>query len=400
MLLLLLLLLLLLCRCRLCSGDNMDATMFQLRSFVHQRLYAAAEEILGQVERTLRTALYGAEPHAVKSPLINGAVTADKVLQETSTQPFIQEKSEIPGSSHTSTNTENRDGTYCLVQIDFKIKEEQEELGRDSQSQEVVSPPPEVVKTEKETHFINELPPVSSDDSAAQSENSDSDEEWMKSKKGDVLQRQNGSKKQHSQVALPDEDSSTKSHKDHSVCPVCGKGFQYIRPFMKHLKTHNRTCESTKELLSNLQSAHSKRLVCDVCGKTFTNPGCLHIHSKIHTGIKDFKCQDCGKSFVRKEHLTVHMRTHSGERPYHCDVCGRAFTQSQNLKVHRLTHSGEKRYQCGSCGKLFYTHGQLKKHMKHFSGDKGYCCDICGKMFCQRGQLTQHMGAHAGGSTE
>uniref|UniRef100_A0A665WE02 C2H2-type domain-containing protein n=1 Tax=Echeneis naucrates TaxID=173247 RepID=A0A665WE02_ECHNA len=160
-------------------------------------------------------------------------------------------------------------------------------------------------------------------------------------------------------------------HMDKNVCPVCGKGFQYIRPFMKHLKTHNRTCESTKELLSNLQSAHSKRLVCDVCGKTFTNPGCLHIHSKIHTGIKDFKCQDCGKSFVRKEHLTVHMRTHSGERPYHCDVCGRAFTQSQNLKVHRLTHSGEKRYQCGSCGKLFYTHGQLKKHMKHFSGDKG-----------------------------
>uniref|UniRef100_A0A3B4TYP7 Zinc finger protein 32-like n=1 Tax=Seriola dumerili TaxID=41447 RepID=A0A3B4TYP7_SERDU len=140
-----------------------------------------------------------------------------------------------------------------------------------------------------ETHMINELPPVSSDDSAAQSENSDSDEEWVHSKGAEALQRQNGSKEQKGQAALPDGDSSAKSPKDRSVCPVCGKGFQYIRPFMKHLKTHNRTSESTKELLSHLQSAHSKRLVCEVCGKTFTNPGCLHIHSKIHTGIKDFK---------------------------------------------------------------------------------------------------------------
>ena len=39
----------------------MDSTMFQLRSFVHQRLYAAAEEILGVVEKTITLALYEAE---------------------------------------------------------------------------------------------------------------------------------------------------------------------------------------------------------------------------------------------------------------------------------------------------------------------------------------------------
>ncbi len=42
------------------SGD-MDTTMFQLRSFVHQRLYTAAEEILGEVEKTITLALYEAE---------------------------------------------------------------------------------------------------------------------------------------------------------------------------------------------------------------------------------------------------------------------------------------------------------------------------------------------------
>lgn len=30
--------------------------MFQLRSFVHQRLYTAAEEILGEVEKTIKLA--------------------------------------------------------------------------------------------------------------------------------------------------------------------------------------------------------------------------------------------------------------------------------------------------------------------------------------------------------
>lgn len=35
--------------------------MFQLRSFVHQRLYAAAEEIIGEVEKTITLALYEAE---------------------------------------------------------------------------------------------------------------------------------------------------------------------------------------------------------------------------------------------------------------------------------------------------------------------------------------------------
>uniref|UniRef100_A0A8C4ETX4 C2H2-type domain-containing protein n=1 Tax=Dicentrarchus labrax TaxID=13489 RepID=A0A8C4ETX4_DICLA len=56
---------------------------------------------------------------------------------------------------------------------------------------------------------------------------------------------------------------------------------------------------------------NNKHYSCDVCGKNFTNPGCLHIHLKLHTGIRDFKCKDCGKTF-----LIVQVRTHSGERPY------------------------------------------------------------------------------------
>lgn len=41
--------------------QDMDITMFQLRSFVHQRLYTAAEEILGEVEKAIALALSKAE---------------------------------------------------------------------------------------------------------------------------------------------------------------------------------------------------------------------------------------------------------------------------------------------------------------------------------------------------
>ena len=51
----------LMCRRAAAFSSDMDATMFQLRAFVHRRLYAAAEEILGEVERTVTSALYEAE---------------------------------------------------------------------------------------------------------------------------------------------------------------------------------------------------------------------------------------------------------------------------------------------------------------------------------------------------
>ncbi|XP_038555755.1 zinc finger protein 436-like isoform X1 [Micropterus salmoides] len=379
--------------------------MFQLRMFVHQRLYAAAEEILGEVEKTITSVFYEAgvvqrpkeglgdrsqklhQISATDAPLTNAGVTGEEVLQETSTQPLKQEESnlsttEVPGTSQTTADTENGDGNCCYVQIDFKIKGEQEELGGDGQTQEIVLPSSEIVKSEQDQsdpQVFCEFQPVSSDCSAAQSGGDGSDEEWVQSKGAQVkakrqtfLRRQNGRMKQGGQEVLPDGDSSAESEKGRSVCPICGKGFQYIRSFMKHIKTHKRI-ESMKELLNNLQRAHNRRLVCDVCGKMFSSPRGLQIHSRLHTGMKDFKCQDCEKTFNQKVHLIVHMRTHTGERPY----------------------------RCGSCGTQFYTSGHLKKHIKRFSGEKPYSCDICDKRFCHRGQWIQHNNTvHIAGSME
>ncbi|XP_039681050.1 zinc finger protein 724-like isoform X1 [Perca fluviatilis] len=427
----------------------MDTTLFQLRSFVHQRLYIAAEEILGEVEKTITLALYEAEvsqtkqevgslrhqltkdlrkKSAAEPPMTNSTVErgdeCDAPLLQENTGPSTPEKSnfslgaEVPGPSQISADPDNNNWNYCLVQTDFKmleIKEEQEELGDDSQTQEMVFPSPEIVKSEQdqpETELSYELQPVSSDCSAAQSENNDSDEELVTSKEEQTITMKRKGKMLHGQsgnvnekAALPHDKSSAKSEKERGFCHFCGKGFQYIGSLMKHIKTHENnfdctvcamTCQSTEQLITHLKSFHNKTHFCDVCGKTFANIRRLRLHEKIHTGIKEFVCQECGKTFYRKEHLIVHVRTHSGEKPYHCDICGKSFSQSQNLTIHKRSHSGERPYQCGLCGKLFNTSSHLKTHMRYHSGEKPYSCDICGKHFRQSGQMTRHRTTHTG----
>ncbi|XP_041634125.1 zinc finger protein 1024 [Cheilinus undulatus] len=318
--------------------------MLKLRSFVHQRLYAAAEDILGEVEKILTLALYEADvqrpnpepdgqrpepsrpPLISEPPLINSDFPEEKTLH-TSTPPLTHEESNFskavfPGPSKT---IEERH----IVQIDFEIKEEQEEHGRDSQSLEVICPHSKVVKTEQlENQVLDEIQLFSSDGCEAETEGSGSDEDWVQNKEAQMyIERQ-----------ITSGNSSAKSHRDYHVCPACGKAFQYIRPFVKHIKKH-RNNESIRELLKSLQSFNSQAFICDFCGKRFTSSGGLKVHSKIHAGIKDFKCQVCGITFVQKGNLMSHLRTHSGERPFACDICGKAFSQKQNLTVHRRRHA-------------------------------------------------------------
>lgn len=298
-------------------------------------------------------------------------MTVEEALQETATQEGSNLSTVAAlRSSDTAADAQSNDGSCRFVLLDVKIKGEQEE-------KEVVISSTEVVKNERdqaETQAPGEVQTVYSDGSEVQIESgSSSGEEWGRSKGAKTKRRRLlKSIKQKDEEVLPDGDASDKIQTDRRVCPVCGKSFRYTHAFMKHIKTHKQASESTMELLSRLQTAHSRPPVCDICGKEFTNLNSLQIHSKTHTGSKDFRCQDCGKSFIQKEHLIVHRRTHSGERPY----------------------------SCGKCGQLFYTRGHLKAHMERFSGLKPHGCDICGKVFCQRRRFVQHREEHRAGSSE
>ncbi|KAJ4932329.1 hypothetical protein JOQ06_010753 [Pogonophryne albipinna] len=169
--------------------------MFQLRSFVHQRLYIAAEEILGEVEKTIKLAfeegpskdeagrlqdlldlrMKAAAERSLTSSTVESEDECDAPLlnQGSSTPEDSHCNAEIPGPSQTSSDQDNNNWNYCSVQTDFKmpeIKEEQEELWDDGQTQEMYLSS-EIVKSEQdlqEGEISYELQPVSSDCSAAQ----------------------------------------------------------------------------------------------------------------------------------------------------------------------------------------------------------------------------------------
>ncbi|XP_068999825.1 oocyte zinc finger protein XlCOF29 [Embiotoca jacksoni] len=336
---------------------------------VYSDCSAAGEEILGEVEKTIRFCLYEAHgqlaienlekpasPHQTRNtlhqilglflepPLSSSAVTGEQVLQETSTQPSIQEESnfgsevEVPAPFKSSAVN---NGNYFTDMKMMEIKEEQDE----SQTRQVIAPSPE--EDPPETPVSYESHAASTDYSVTQSENNDSDNE-----------------------RVPSEGAQ--------------------------MKTSTQTNETVLNPLSDSGIAANKHFVYDVCGKKFANLGFLQSHGK----IKEFKCQDCGKIFLRKQNLNLHKRIHSGEKPYHCDVCGKAFTQRQNLTVHKRSHTGERPFSCDLCGRPFQTRGHLKTHMKRFSGEKPYSCDMCGAFFCLNRLLIQHKMAHRAGILE
>ena len=93
---------------------------------------------------------------------------------------------------------------------------------------------------------------------------------------------------------------------------------------------------------------YSKPYKCKLCEKSFSTPGYLDTHMRLHTGVKPYTCRICHRGFAQRPGYTYHMRTHSG------------IIMSRN-KFFKL-FKGEMRYQCKICLKKFIQIGTLKRH--------------------------------------
>lgn len=232
-------------------------------------------------------------------------------------------------------------------------------------------------------------------------------------------------------------------------CDHCGKAFDQVIPFAKHLKTHLlrlvgrchvcKECgdyftssqilqrhyqsnhsslsqndqddlevtvkrellsdeEESKECVSAISSLSSHditaKCTCQICGKNFNKWDYLLRHLRKHTG--DFTCQHCQKVFARKENLQKHLCPKSDpaiEEEKQCSMCDRIFTNTAILQQHYLKHKSSKK--CFRCGRHYCNRERHNRICGSEGFNPGHQCDICGKEFGSEKMLTRHHNSHA-----
>eukprot|EP00066_Takifugu_rubripes_P018252 XP_011607518.1 PREDICTED: zinc finger protein 184-like [Takifugu rubripes] len=346
-----------------------------MRDFVNQRLTAAAEEIFGMFERTIRE--YEDELRrqrelldAVLKPQVRGDRTGvDEPTVGTEVSPEQQDLSTTRGR-----------GEHLALP---HIKEEQDDL---------------LTKGDEDTiGFTFCSVPVR-------------DEE------------EDGDKPQPTQLQQTDHDRDRKRLNTEPGREDCGPGpaarpsgpagcyvweVQNTEPVQKDEEpVSDEDCSvgraayissqcptGSVQICSGTQTA-VKPFSCSVCGNRFTQYKYLKNHMRLHTDGKSLSCSVCKKTFLWKTVLDAHMRIHTGEKPYSCSVCGARFTHGSNLASHLKTHSGVKPYTCGVCKMSFSRRHHLSRHAKIHTGEKPFSCYFCGKTFRERAYLTRHVSGH------
>ncbi|XP_060929479.1 zinc finger protein 572-like [Limanda limanda] len=178
----------------------------------------------------------------------------------------------------------------------------------------------------------------------------------------------------------PLSDMGCKTEKKQFSCSECGKRYNH----RGHLNTHMRS------------HTGDEPFSCAECGKRFSHSCHLNKHMRSHTGEKLFSCSECGKRYKHRSHLNIHMRIHTGEKRFSCAECSKRFNTRDHLNVHMRIHTGEKPFSCPECDKRFNEKGGLNKHMRIHTGEKPFSCPECSKRFNQRGNLYTHMRIHTG----
>ncbi|KAM8885509.1 uncharacterized protein AB9W97_013084 [Spinachia spinachia] len=344
----------------------MMSSVFCLRDFVHERLAAAAEDIL----RVFADRVAGYEDE----------IRRQRKLLDVVLKPVVKlhKKQVTQGLADRQLCVQDRSSSRAPP----GIKEEREEVPTGGEGQQTDA------RLMDRTLLLD--PPNGTLGAAIQSE-SDGEGLSVSEPKGDHgLQRGDGTPRGQRFKCLfcVEEFYDLLKLKVHArthvgekryKCDTCGKGFALKARLRKHAETH----------------AAATPLKCLVCGEEFDCHANRIAHMKTHAGQKPHACATCGKGFRRGADLRRHNRTHTGEKPYRCAHCGKGFSYDSSLKNHTRVHTGEKPYKCLLCGKGFAVGTTLKIHTRVHTGEKPYACGLCGKRFAHGTGLRLHGRTHA-----
>ncbi|CAF4940141.1 unnamed protein product [Pieris macdunnoughi] len=129
-------------------------------------------------------------------------------------------------------------------------------------------------------------------------------------------------------------------------CPHCLERFAEHYRKMTHLKevhgiTFTFDCQSCKAvfptrraLTEHTTKQHTQKIQCKVCGKCFGTQSLLKMHSRGHTGERNFSCGICQKSYMHERTLRQHMRVHGPVWKFTCSECGHGFHNRNDFNKH------------------------------------------------------------------
>lgn len=133
-------------------------------------------------------------------------------------------------------------------------------------------------------------------------------------------------------------------------CPQCLERFSEHYRKMTHLKeVHDITFT----------------FECSDCKASFPTRRALTEHNtKLHT--KKIQCKTCGKCFGTRSLLKMHTRGHTGERNFFCTVCQKAYMHERTLRQHMRVHGQAWKFSCSECGSGYHNRNEYNKHIKQW----------------------------------
>ncbi|KAM7384898.1 hypothetical protein PAMA_011995 [Pampus argenteus] len=364
-----------------------------LRALLTERLTAAAEEIVGLLEETV--AEYEDRVERSEREICRQRRLLDAVLKpEVKLLRVEPLQSVILNSSNLQPLVHHAD-----------LKQTQTKLNNSD-----ASCPPTSCFPSPTDHQ-----PVSPSGSVIDSDG-DRDSDWMEEHRSRTLRRLRKKKKGHL-LGITNKQKQL-SPTQSFWCQVCGRTLQGKGFLLKHVlqvcaKDPGFRCGfcgeqlvSADSLTAHLQTHQKKSKTCSFCGKTFQSILAQELHVRLHTGEKPYSCDVCGKKFSQKGNMTSHMRVHAAEKPFQCKECSRAFCHMTSLERHMQEHSSEAKLSCRVCSQEFSKRQLLRQHMMSHQKDTSdkpkryrssaplYRCKVCKDTFDRKSFLVKHVETH------